>query len=36
MTKYHKPEAKVIQEIKDMAMKLRIDSISATNSSKSG
>uniref|UniRef100_A0A1B6FLZ4 transketolase n=1 Tax=Cuerna arida TaxID=1464854 RepID=A0A1B6FLZ4_9HEMI len=36
MTKYHKPESKVIQEIKDIAMRLRIDSISATNSSKSG
>lgn len=36
MTKYHKPESKVIQEIKDIAHKLRIDSIVATNSSKSG
>ncbi|XP_054290562.1 transketolase-like protein 2 isoform X2 [Macrosteles quadrilineatus] len=36
MTKYHKPEAKVIQEIKDIAHKLRIDSIVATNCSKSG
>jgi len=36
MTKYHKPESKVIQELKDIAHKLRIDSIVATNSSKSG
>jgi len=34
--KYHKPEAKILQEIKDLAHKLRIDSINATNASKSG
>lgn len=33
---YHKPEAKVIQELKDIAQKLRIDSINATNASNSG
>uniref|UniRef100_A0A1B6CRA8 transketolase n=1 Tax=Clastoptera arizonana TaxID=38151 RepID=A0A1B6CRA8_9HEMI len=36
MTKYHKPEAKVVNELKDIAHKLRIDSIKATTSSKSG
>lgn len=36
MTKYHKPEAKVIQELRDLAHKLRIDSINATNASNSG
>ncbi|XP_065211649.1 transketolase-like [Planococcus citri] len=36
MTKYHKPEAKVLQELKDIAHKLRIDSIRATNASNSG
>lgn len=36
MTKYHKPEAKVVQELKDLAHKLRIDSIDATNASNSG
>ncbi len=36
MTKYHKPEAKVLQELKDIAHKLRIDSINATNASNSG
>ncbi|KAK7605379.1 hypothetical protein V9T40_007237 [Parthenolecanium corni] len=36
MTKYHKPEAKVVQELKDLAHKLRIDSINATNASNSG
>ncbi|XP_071453419.1 transketolase-like [Hetaerina americana] len=33
---YHKPEAKVIQELKDIAHKLRIHSIRSTNASKSG
>lgn len=36
MTKYHKPETKVLQELKDMAHKLRIDSIESTNASNSG
>lgn len=36
MTKYHKPEAKIVQELKDLAHKLRIDSINATNASNSG
>lgn len=36
MTKYHKPEAKVLQELKDIAHKLRIDAIDATNASNSG
>ncbi|XP_046405584.1 transketolase isoform X1 [Ischnura elegans] len=33
---YHKPEAKVIQELKDIAHKLRVHSIISTNASKSG
>ncbi|KAJ9583406.1 hypothetical protein L9F63_022272, partial [Diploptera punctata] len=36
MANYHKPEARTVQELKDIAHKLRIDSISATNASKSG
>lgn len=36
MASYHKPEAKTIQELKDIANKLRIDSINATDASKSG
>lgn len=36
MPKYHKPEAKALQELKDIAHKLRIDSINATNASNSG
>uniref|UniRef100_A0A182N2B8 transketolase n=1 Tax=Anopheles dirus TaxID=7168 RepID=A0A182N2B8_9DIPT len=36
MPTYHKPEAKTIQELKDIAHKLRIDSINATQASKSG
>lgn len=36
MMKYHKPETKVLQELKDLAHKLRIDSINATNASNSG
>ncbi|XP_017874633.1 PREDICTED: transketolase-like protein 2 [Drosophila arizonae] len=33
---YHKPEAKTVQDLKDMAHKLRIHSINATEASKSG
>ncbi|XP_055855377.1 transketolase-like protein 2 [Episyrphus balteatus] len=33
---YHKPESKTIQELKDIAHRLRIHSISATEASKSG
>lgn len=33
---YHKPEAKTIQDLKDVAHKLRIHSINATEASKSG
>lgn len=36
MGTYHKPEAKVVQELKDVANKLRIHSITSTNASKSG
>ncbi|XP_075230345.1 transketolase-like protein 2 isoform X1 [Lycorma delicatula] len=36
MTKYHKPENKLVSDLKDIANKLRIDSIRATDSSKSG
>ncbi|XKL61004.1 hypothetical protein PGB90_008061 [Kerria lacca] len=36
MMKYHKPEAKVLQELKDIAHKLRIDCINSTNASNSG
>lgn len=36
MAKYHKPESKVLSELKDVANKLRIDSIKATDASKSG
>jgi hypothetical protein len=36
MANYHKPEARTIQELKDIANKLRIHSITATNASKSG
>jgi len=36
MTKYHKPEAKTVQELRDIAHLLRIDSINATEASKSG
>ncbi|XP_046817202.1 transketolase-like protein 2 isoform X1 [Vespa crabro] len=36
MANYHKPESKTIQELKDIANKLRIRSIEATQSSKSG
>ena len=33
---YHKAEAKVVQELKDIAHRLRIDSITSTQASKSG
>ncbi|EDW43000.1 GM23748 [Drosophila sechellia] len=33
---YHKPEAKTVQDLKDLAQKLRIHSINATQASKSG
>ncbi|XP_011182511.1 transketolase-like protein 2 [Zeugodacus cucurbitae] len=33
---YHKPEAKAIQELKDIAQRLRIHSITSTQASKSG
>ncbi|KAK0162921.1 hypothetical protein PV327_006650 [Microctonus hyperodae] len=36
MANYHKPESKTIQELKDIANKLRIDSVTATQASKSG
>lgn len=36
MTKYHKPDCKVVQELKDLANKLRIHSITSTQASKSG
>ncbi|XP_076276149.1 transketolase-like protein 2 isoform X1 [Lasioglossum baleicum] len=36
MASYHKPESKTIQELKDIATKLRIHSIDATQASKSG
>lgn len=36
MTKYHKPDAKIVQELKDLANKLRIHSITSTQASKSG
>ncbi|XP_053688847.1 transketolase-like protein 2 [Sabethes cyaneus] len=36
MPTYHKPEAKSIQELKDIAHKLRIHSITSTQASKSG
>ncbi|XP_031833016.1 transketolase-like protein 2 isoform X1 [Nomia melanderi] len=36
MANYHKPESKTIQELKDIATKLRIHSIDATQASKSG
>ncbi|XP_043501623.1 transketolase-like protein 2 isoform X1 [Polistes fuscatus] len=36
MASYHKPESKTIQELKDIANKLRIHSIEATQASKSG
>jgi transketolase len=36
MADYHKPEGRTMQELKDIANKLRIDSITATSASKSG
>lgn len=36
MSKYHRPDAKVIQSLKDIANKLRIHSINSTNASNSG
>ena len=36
MSNYHRPDAKVIQNLKDIANKLRIHSINATNASNSG
>lgn len=36
MPNYHKPESKVIQELKDVAHRLRIHSITSTQASKSG
>lgn len=36
MTNYHKPEGRTIQELKDIANKLRIHSVTATSASKSG
>ncbi|XP_058458508.1 transketolase-like protein 2 [Malaya genurostris] len=36
MPTYHKPESKTIQELKDIAHKLRIHSINSTQASKSG
>ncbi|KAF4529183.1 hypothetical protein B566_EDAN016229 [Ephemera danica] len=36
MANFHKPESKTVQELKDIANKLRIHSIEATSASKSG
>ncbi|XP_050444725.1 transketolase-like protein 2 isoform X1 [Cataglyphis hispanica] len=36
MANYHKPELKIIQELRDIANKLRIHSVEATQASKSG
>lgn len=36
MSDYHKPEARTVQELRDLAHKLRVLSIEATNASKSG
>ncbi|CAG0894365.1 unnamed protein product [Cyprideis torosa] len=36
MVQYHKPEAKTVQELKDIATKLRIDSVESTQASNSG
>lgn len=36
MPTYHKPEAKAVQELKDIAHRLRIHSIQSTEASKSG
>ncbi|KAG5889181.1 hypothetical protein JTB14_033659 [Gonioctena quinquepunctata] len=36
MSNYHKPEAKLVQELKDIANKIRIHSITSTQTAKSG
>lgn len=36
MSNYHKPDQKVIEELRDIANILRIDSINATQASNSG
>jgi len=36
MSTYHRPDAKFIQSLKDVANKLRIHSINSTNASNSG
>ncbi|CAG9855127.1 unnamed protein product [Phyllotreta striolata] len=36
MTNYHKPEAKLVQELRDIANKIRIHSITSTQTAKSG
>ncbi|KAJ8927245.1 hypothetical protein NQ314_020325 [Rhamnusium bicolor] len=36
MSNYHKPEAKIVQELKDIANKIRIHSITSTQAAKSG
>ena len=36
MPSYHKPDASVMQELRDIANKLRIHSVNATQSSNSG
>ncbi|ODN02013.1 Transketolase-like protein 1 [Orchesella cincta] len=36
MANYHKPESKTIQELRDIANKLRIHSITSTDAGKSG
>lgn len=36
MPNYHKPEAKTVQELRDIANRLRIHSITSTQASKSG
>ena len=33
---YHRPDQKTLQDLKDMAIKLRIDSIQSTNTAGSG
>lgn len=36
MSSYHKPEAKIVQELKDIANKLRVHAVKATIASNSG
>lgn len=36
MVNYHKPESKTVQELRDIAHRLRIHSITSTQASKSG